>query len=120
MDHELLAEDFAYKRQLASGGVKLNKGIGIIKCLTAAGSAKIRALCVRIGLEKHIAKMARPNFAGMYMNVRRPQVGPDDIRELLEMLFAAKKLQGSWGGRSERLETPSYGPAYMMIKAYFP
>jgi hypothetical protein len=30
LDHEL-AEDFAYKRQLASGGVRLDKGIGIIK-----------------------------------------------------------------------------------------
>jgi hypothetical protein len=107
MDHELLVEDFTYKRQLARGGVRLDKGIGIIKCLTAAGSAKIRALCIRLRLEKHIAETARPNFAGMYMNFRRPQVGPDNIGELLEMLFAANNLQGSCGGRSERLETPS-------------
>jgi hypothetical protein len=89
MDHKLLVEDFAYKRQLASGGVRLDKGIGIFKCLTASGSAKIRVFCVRIGLEKHLAETARPNFAGMYINFQRPQVGPDNIGELLEMLFAA-------------------------------
>jgi hypothetical protein len=53
------------------------------------------------------------------MNFRRPQVGPDNIGELLETLFAANNLQGTCGGRSKRLETPSYGPAYMMT-AYFP